>query len=106
MTKLSVAGQDAGARHTPGPWRVVGRDPTPESRRFGYWDVEGKSNVANDLTYDDACLIAAAPELYEALKLVVQRCGPNSTDGAIARAALAKARGEHPQSTREGVDRG
>lgn len=47
---------------TPGPWHVVGRDPTPENVRFGYWDVDGKSNVASSCTYHDARLIAAAPD--------------------------------------------
>lgn len=53
--------------HTPGPWRVVGRDPTLENVRFGHWDVEGKSNVASSCTYHDACLIAAAPDLLSAV---------------------------------------
>lgn len=39
-------------------------------------------------------VFAAAPELLEALELVVKRCGPNSSDGKIARAAIAKAKGD------------
>lgn len=40
-----------------------------------------------------ARLIAAAPDLLAALKLVVMRCGPNSEDGKQARAAIAKSEG-------------
>ena len=88
------------AKHTPGPWRFDGdwwRRPTIYGGKvevatinkawFPERDGRGGEQEAN------ALLIAAAPELLEALELVVTRCGPHSTDGAIARAAIAKARG-------------
>lgn len=48
----------------------------------------------DDFEAEHKAMLAAGPDLYEALALVVSRCGPRSEDGAIARAALAKARGE------------
>ena len=51
---------------TEGEWRVEGPNPRPGNVRLGYWHVEGRTNVANDITYADATLIAAAPGLYEA----------------------------------------
>lgn len=95
---------------TPGPWAVTARNSRRVTRQGKMICTAVLHNCASGAKDEaeaeaNAHLIAAAPELYEALKLVVQRCGPNSTDGAIGRAALAKARGEHPQSIREGVDR-
>ena len=94
---------------TPGPWRVIGCEPTPTNTRFGLWDVDGKSNVASSCTHPDACLIAAAPEL---LASIIELLGPLERASAEmvatgkaadehaeaafdrARAAIAKARGE------------
>lgn len=85
---------------TPGPWRVVGREPTAENVRFGHWDVDGKSNVASSCTYHDARLIAAAPELLEALLVmtefaegVIRMKRLTDTNGicAAAREIIAKA---------------
>lgn len=73
-------------KHT--PWTVT---------KYGYekYSVNGVNGVEVCSTYSEyhARLIAAAPELLEALELVVKRCGPHSSDGAIALAAIAKARG-------------
>ena len=89
---------------TPGPWRVVGREPTPKNRHLGLWDVEGKSNVANDVTYDDARLIAASPTLLEALEecrecllALTHICGGNPHCEEVAtraRAAITLATGK------------
>lgn len=85
-------------KHTPGPWEL------------GYLDHAGQRVVRQEHIEVCTCwhhsvgsieremeanarLIAAAPELLEALKLVVTRCGPKSRDGALARAAIAKAEG-------------
>ena len=88
------------AQHTPGPW-VVDRDAsgngistTIESNRFWITGVikfpgPGFSDEAN------ARLIAAAPELLEALCLLLDRIeSPDGLPMKKARAAIAKATGE------------
>ena len=58
-------------------------------------------NVSHQEAHANAVLFAAAPGLYEALRVMVERFDPNSdtfpSDHPIvtARAALAKARGDH-----------
>ena len=80
---------------TPGPWHSRGF-PTISAGK-------GKGMIAKVLErYMDraereanASLIAAAPELYEALEMMLEfpKAGPSTS---TARAALAKARGEQP----------
>lgn len=111
---------------TPGPWRIVYGDGWPweivpecgksvecncaecaDGARKGYGGrvyhniLETDSHVYGP-TLQDAHLIAAAPELYEALKAVVDQkaftcdCGIDDGEGGVfdrARAALAKAEG-------------
>lgn len=89
------------AKHTPGPWTA---ERTPAS---AYWDwtviaPSGKGRVMQigidtDNTEADARLIAAAPDLLEALQAIVARVNGGSSyrmgadvDG-LARAAIAKA---------------
>lgn len=76
-------------------WRVVGREPTAENRKFGHWDIEGDYLIAGDITYDDAAFIVRAVNshqgLVEAVKLLLKRCGPNASDRKAAEAALALA---------------
>ena len=56
---------------------------------LGYWDADEDENMAN------ANLIAAAPELYEALQAALAcHVGTDEVWLDEARAALAKARGE------------
>jgi hypothetical protein len=90
------------SKHTPGPWEVVelvdGYDiRSPESRcriatasdPEAVWGAIGRE--------EDACLIAAAPELLEALESLVQRVGGDewfAEWAGMARAAIAKAKGE------------
>ena len=81
--------------HTPGPWYVDGL-----AIQAGPHNNIGVVNLAR-ASQADACLIAAAPELAEALQLFVSQwnvCGPNSDFGRhfqnvrdAAIAALAKA---------------
>ena len=81
---------------TPGPWKVYGPNNHP-NENMGFWRVEGVANVANDVTKHDAHLIAAAPELYDALLEIVTRYHQGGDIyGWIDQAgfALAKARGE------------
>lgn len=113
------------AKFTKGPWKVehMGGASTvlvPVRPRYnntatpsyGYRDggpfcvatlfQEDGGHIRRDFvtfSHDDAHLIAAAPELYEALKALIKECDmcghpdePESVE--IARAALAKVRGE------------
>ena len=88
------------SKHTPGPWHIGGRTilrPTLTifHKPFGLGDVAEVYEEAN------ARLIAAAPELLEALKEIADT---DPVDAAldpqravrIARAAIAKATGEQP----------
>jgi hypothetical protein len=86
-------------KHTPGPWRVNGRfvmalkeKTVCEVPQFGV--IHGKVDAAN------IRLIAAAPELLEALKCcmcvlrTVSPGGDGDPDVEFARAAIAKAEGK------------
>lgn len=99
---------------TPGPWKVhksrIGGDG------FQYTEVIARTVIAKvhasrsggDDEIDNAHLIAAAPDLYEALRMLLQSCEQlgglclrttdefETREGAMdaARAALKKARGE------------
>lgn len=117
---------------TPGPWAThpVQRWVSPEADMEMpicalRWATYGEM-VEPDEVRANAALIAAAPELYEAAEIALslieggriyeQQCcngrecgchGSTYADEAehYLRAALSKARGEPPQSIREGVDR-
>jgi hypothetical protein len=79
-------------KHTLGPW-YIGRDVN------GFVSVQvGDSLTERDLicdcyTEENATLIAAAPDMYEALQWIVENADEDSVVSA-AKAALAKARGE------------
>lgn len=88
-------------QHTEGPWRV---EPMPHPNRWRGWQVEGPSGIydgskliqprLNTLRKPDARLIAAAPELLEALKALVafaDSMGYGSPTRLRAKAAIAKA---------------
>ena len=79
-----------GSQHTPWTFEV---HQLSEGFSGVVYDAAGQ-RIADHLDEATARLIAAAPELLAALELLVQRCGPLSHDGAIARAVIAKARGE------------
>ncbi|WP_252346877.1 hypothetical protein [Acetobacter sp. P1H12_c] len=96
------------AKFTPGPWGLdVGFDSSPGDFDK-YWQVhDGHDAIACSANCyagnreANAHLIAAAPELYEALSDLVSSLECTDTDLFIlreeikvARAALAKARGE------------
>jgi len=82
--------------HTPGPWWFSAAEE-------GYYVAGvGDKELTNLIQKEDARLIASAPELLEALKLMVARFEPNAWANEIkprevieqARAAIAKATGE------------
>lgn len=86
--------------HTQGPWVAM-----YDSRRENYqiyagttagqrhWIATTKCESVPANHKANAHLIAAAPELLEALVLLEKRCGPNAADGNFARAIIAKATG-------------
>ena len=83
------------SKHTPGPWRVV-EDRVPSSLEV----YAGKTAIAEcwrradvETEIANARLIAAAPDLLEALEFVI-RGVPDTWEGVQkARAAIAKATG-------------
>ena len=88
------------AQHTPGPWKRIKLDEklyiNPD-RKSGEYALIAKIN-RNSLP--NARLIAAAPELLEALKCFMEcqapdgtTCTPNNADFDKGRAAIAKATG-------------
>lgn len=86
------------AKHTPGPWLKI-------QDHNGTWGIypdapSGKFLVTTD-TEANACLIAAAPELLEALEAMIRygEDGPAKGETGYdielkAKAAIRKARGE------------
>ena len=85
------------AQHTPGPWRVgksggsvVADQPITGMAGSDHVDYYGGHLVAESITPSNARLIAAAPELLEALQRYVahdQRTG--LTDNNLYRTAVA-----------------
>ena len=107
------------SKHTPGPWEVVNNPPNEDGSTatsiYGsdqyvadvYCGYAGSKNMPNAEAAANARLIAAAPELLEALDGMIQVYGgdrdwngpKHSTELeliAMARAAIAKATGEQP----------
>ena len=116
------------SHHTPGPWTVsemfnvpVGPDDMPEKAPSVWLDREADgatglklgfcSHVRRERIMADARLIAAAPDLYEALRALwvsvaarIEACPEDEwydDELAAARAALAKVEGEE---SIEGLD--
>ncbi len=96
------------SKHTPGPWNTL-----PEEVDKTYIRVRGtrlgcRYKVANVMTPDYVCvhpreaeetranarLIAAAPDLLEALKAVVRVADRKTDEFDAARAAIKKAEGQ------------
>ena len=92
--------------HTPGPWLTRKPESSrPESARLDIVTEAGDfspSFVAGDALPQDARLIAAAPELFDALLFLLadyvaiggEKLTGSSVPAELARAAIAKARGE------------
>jgi hypothetical protein len=89
--------REAVAQFTEGPWRVQGGEVVSQHDPICSMPVLYRaSKEARAVLEADANLIAAAPELYEALELIVEQREAFFTEHAwkAAEAALAKARGE------------
>ena len=89
------------ATHTPGPWVVHPTTHHPAVRSVGTSDTGPRrictvgSMNGNPVDKKNARLIAAAPELLEALQFVMAASGEQlSTAFEQAQAAIAKATGE------------
>ena len=91
------------ATHTPGPWVVHPTTHHPAVRSVGTSDTGPRrictvgSMNGNPVDKKNARLIAAAPELLEALQFVMTASGEQlSTAFEQAQAAIAKATGDTP----------
>ena len=88
------------SKHTQGPWAVRG---IPTGQRYIGPSQDGgapsvalvlsRVNVPDERLAADARLIAAAPELLEALEAVLDDIGNNGRACKQARAAIARAKG-------------
>ena len=92
------------SKHTPGPWYVSGVEIMAQYQEEGdtvsRWVATisaGQSDVPRQIDYDNACLIAAAPELLneaEAAHGVLCGCTTGEICGAPSLfAVIRKARG-------------
>lgn len=92
------------SKHTPGPWFVEDNPCVKPAVQVAAFDGIGNRHlqviIQSHVQEEDACLIAAAPELLEALEQFVAwvdaPCESAFSDSqlASARAAIAKAKGE------------
>lgn len=90
-------------QHTPGPWhrniRAAGKYPTVYAGRNAHIAVV-KQAASPEETEANIDLIAAAPDLLDALRMIADWADSNVADPALngplgyARAAIAKATGE------------
>jgi hypothetical protein len=91
--------------HTPGPWRVINDGVIGvQMGRWGGFALPDSGTHDQDTALANARLIAAAPELLAALKMLAYdyalMCGDGMTDAtqpkvlADATAAIAKAEGK------------
>ena len=86
------------AKHTPGPWAIVNREIRGPAEsgvivaRIPEWGVAAD---APDPFAANARLLAAAPDLLEALHTIIRQPGfePDEPYGVQALAAIAKAEG-------------
>jgi hypothetical protein len=91
------------SKHTPGPWRATA---ALNENLVTVYTVRDSDNlpVGRGFRASDALLMAAAPELLDALKLFLKQydaCGPNSDFGRyfgnlrpVAAKAIASAEGD------------
>lgn len=90
------------AKHTSGPWKWVGNELEQDGGEYkevlhtevSYGQHCYGGCVDMKISEEDKRLIAAAPELLEALKAVVSVADRATDEFDSARAAIAKATGE------------
>lgn len=83
--------------YTPGPWKWIPLGENPYNELFGSdideagYPVIDYEGLASERHRDaDATLLEAAPELYEALKALVNAIGESSPEMSAAEALLAR----------------
>lgn len=89
------------AKYTPGPWKVIKSPHGPKYKCVQYGADESYTSL--EMLPADARLVAAAPELLEALKAVVSVADRATDEFDLARAAIAKATRTDPLSVTERV---
>ena len=83
------------AKHTPGPWNTYVNDHRSVVVRKMFDDQTESNEIARCCSgFADARLIAAAPDLLEALKAVVRVADRKTDEFDAARAAIARAEGK------------
>jgi len=88
--------------HTPSPWHLMETEPGIEAEMDVFVTTPryagGKGLIARVVDADDAVLIAAAPDLLEALRVIVANASSVQMNPQwavdVARAAISKATGE------------
>lgn len=85
-------------KHTPGRWMVAGRDQNDsiDIKADGLFIAEAIGGLADGEQEANARLIAAAPDLLEALNGLLHNYGSRKAQNA-ATAAIAKAKGQEQQ---------
>lgn len=98
------------AKHTPGPWSIESAESALD-HQMEHWIQVNNEDLCRVNSYEDARLIAAAPELLSALKYALEalddlrvRHTIQSMAITAARAAIAKATGEGMGEKQEPVD--
>jgi hypothetical protein len=93
-------------QHTPGPWEWTNKYQASEGREtwsligqdgYGILSCDGDENSPQNRGQKgkvDARLIAAAPDLLNALTVLADACERMGVPAQAARAAIAKARGQ------------
>lgn len=90
--------------HTPGPWKLIDHDEdyiaiTDEEQGFGVCKLEESASESREVMKANAHLIAAAPELLEALECVLAIADRNTKEFDMARAAIARATSRRGKKT-------
>lgn len=84
-------------KFTPGPWKIKQcKDFCGyENCKYHWVEPPGHFTQGSGFEQADANLIAAAPDLYNALEVLEKAANERGIPTDAAKAALAKARGEH-----------